>query len=157
MPEIEKVVTQKRKPIKKFFKSFVDVKRWSSYDEVSANTKNTWSLFRKLVSRGTNETRHETYEEAIVRLGLNETQVVTRKNNFLYSFLVYAAFALGFFIYFIYLLVHLRLLAAGLSIILIVLMSLAAYREHFWYMQMKKKKLGCNFHDWLAFILGRSM
>ena len=86
MPETEKVVTQKRKPIKMLFKSFVDVKRWSSYDEVSANTKNTLSLFRRLLSRGTNETRHETYEEAIVRLGLNETQVVTRKNNFLYSF-----------------------------------------------------------------------
>jgi len=157
MPETKKVDTQKRKPIKKFFKSFVDVKKWSSYDEVSANTKNTWGLFRRLFSRATGEVRRETYEEAIVRLGLNEEQAIARKNNFLYSSLVYAAFALGFLIYFIYSLIHLRLLAAGLTIMLIVLMSLAAYREHFWYMQMQKKKLGCDFHEWLAFILRRQV
>ena len=83
-----KVVTKKRGPVKKFFKSFVDVKKWSSYDEVVSNTKTTWGLFRRLTSHGSQAVRHETYEEAIVRLGLTEEQIVKRKNNFLYSSIV---------------------------------------------------------------------
>jgi len=147
--------TKKNKPIKKFFKSFVDVKKWSSYDEVSANAKTTWGLFRRLTSRGTKEIRQETYEEAIVRMGLTSEQIVTREKNFLYSAMVYGVFAIGFFLYFIYLLIHIKLVSAGLTLILVALMSLTTYREHFWYMQMHKKKLGCNFSEWLDFVLRR--
>ena len=156
MPEEEKVVVQKRRPIRKFFKSFVNVRKWVSYDEVSVNAKNTLSMFRRLVSRPSkDEVRVETYEEAIARLDLNPMQVLARKRNFLYSAMIYLAFALGFAVYFIYLLVNLNLVAAFLTTILIVLMSLAAYREHFWYMQMQKQKLGCTFRDWLGFVLRR--
>lgn len=150
----QEVVVQKSRPIKKFFKSFVDVKKWSSYDEVSGNAKTTWSLFRRLLHRNDN-VRQETYEEAIDRLGLGQEQLAARKDNFLYSFMIYGFFSFIFFIYFVYLLFNTRLLAAFLVLILMSLMALAAYREHFWYMQMQKKKLGCTFQDWLDFILRR--
>lgn len=155
-PETKPVSTPKRKPVRKFFKSFVDVKKWSSYDEVSANAKTTVGLFRRLFHLSAQETRQETYDEAIVRLGLTPEQIQERKKNFLYSALVYGAFALGFFLYFIYLLFQFRWYAACLTPILIALMVLAAYREHFWYMQMQKQKLGCNFHEWLEFVLRRA-
>jgi intracellular multiplication protein IcmV len=154
-PEVTSAETKKRRPIKRFFKSFVDVKTWVSYDEVAANAKNTIGLFRRLTSRGTEEVRHETYEEALVRMNLTPEQVVARKNNFLYSAMIYGAFALGFFLYFSYLLINLHILASFLALIPTVLMLLTAYREHFWYMQMQKKKLGCSFHEWLDFVLGR--
>jgi len=158
MSEEKKVVSQKRKPIRKFFKSFVNVKAWVSYDEIKSNTKNTWSLFQRLIYRGPKEgVRQETYEEAVIRLGLTPEQLLSRKRNFLYSALLYEAFAVAFFIYFIYLLVNLKIIASCLTLILVVLMSVVAYREHFWYMQMQKKKLGCNFKDWVGFILKRSV
>ncbi|CAL7959926.1 intracellular multiplication protein IcmV [Gammaproteobacteria bacterium] len=159
MPE-EKILkiteTEKSGLTKKFFKSFVDVKRWSSYDEVSANTKTTINLYRRFFSRSTEPIHQETYEQSVARLNLNETQLANRKRAFLYSALIYFAFALVFFIYFIYLLVHMHLYAACLEFILLGLVSIVAYREHFWYMQMQKKKLGCNFYDWVAFILRRA-
>ncbi len=155
--QVKEEVSPKRKPIKKFFKTFVDVKKWSSFDEVSANTKNTWGLFKRLFSRGGGEKRQETYEEAIARLSLNPEEVVARKNNFLYSTMIYAFFALGFFSYLVYLLLNARFLAASLTIVLVALMLVAAYREHFWYMQMSKKKLGCSFKEWLDFVLRRNV
>ena len=154
--EKKEVVVKKKGPAKKFFKSFVDVKKWSSYDEVSSNTKTAWGLFRRLSNRN-KDVRKETYEDAISRMGLSEEQIHQRKKNFLLSALVYAVFALGFFVYLVYLLINVKLLAASLTLLLVVLMSLATYREHFWYMQMHKRKLGCTFEDWLAFILRRPL
>ncbi len=146
---------QKKGPVKKFFKSFVDVKKWVSYDELKSNTKNTWGLFRRLFFSKRQEARRETYEEAIVRLELTPEQIVSRKNSFLYAAIIYGIFAIGFLCYLIYLLNQARFMAAILMLVLTSLMFLATYREHFWYMQMHKKKLGCNFSEWLAFVLRR--
>ncbi|EKE01722.1 MAG: IcmV [uncultured bacterium] len=152
----QEIVIKKRGPIKKLFKSFVDVKKWMSYDEVVTNTKTTIGLFRRLISYSKPEAiRHETYEEAVARLGMTEAQLLNRKKAFLYSALVYGAFALVLFIYLIYLLVNAYFFAAFFDLILACLLFLTAYLEHFWYMQMQKKKLGCGFQDWLNFILPR--
>ncbi|MEI8054409.1 MAG: type IVB secretion system protein IcmV [bacterium] len=158
MPEEKAVVTEtkKSKPVKKFFKSFVDVKKWFSYDEVSANATTTVGLYRKFFSRNTQPIHQETYEQSVARLNLNETQLASRKRTFLYSALIYFVFALVLSIYFIYLLVHMHLYAACFEFILLGVISIAAYREHFWYMQMQKKKLGCSFYDWVNFILRRA-
>ncbi len=150
---------KERGPIRRLFKSFVDVKTWLSYEELKSNLKNTSGLFKKLVSiRKSKDTeiRRESYEEAISRMALTEEQLKKRKQTFLYSALVYIGFALGFISYFIYLLINLRFLAAALTLMIAALMLVTAYREHLWYMQMTKKKLGCNFSDWLAFILRRN-
>ncbi len=155
MSEKESKAPKERGLVGKFFKSFVDLKKWVSYDEISSNTKNTVGFFRRLFSSQHKEVRHESYEEAISRMGLNDEQIAKRKKIFLQSAMIYGGFALGFVIYFVYLMINLRLLAASLTLIIIALMVVTAYREHFWYMQMDKKKLGCDFHDWIAFILRR--
>lgn len=152
---VEGSKTPKRGVVRKFFKSFVDVKKWVSYDEVKSNTKNTWGLLRRLLRYDVSKVRNETYEEAVGRLGLNQEQIAKRQQVFLYSMLIYGAFALVFFSYFVYLIFNLRLLASIIMLILVFLMLLATYRESFWYMQMRKKKLGCNFKEWLDFILRR--
>ena len=69
----ETVETKKSGLVKKFFKSFVDVKKWSSYDDVSANTKTTIGLYRRFFSRSAEPIRQETYEQSVARLNLNET------------------------------------------------------------------------------------
>lgn len=143
---------KKRRSISKFF---FNPRAWGSYDEVSSATKTTFGLFKRLFSRFSREVRRETYDEAISRLGLTDKQIEARRKTFFYSALVYLLFAFGFFVYFAYLLFNLHLLSAFLTFLLVVLMLLTGYREHFWYMQMKKKKLGCNFKDWLEFAFKR--
>jgi len=155
MSESKPTKAPRRKLARTFFKSFIDVKKWSSYDEVKSNTKTVWGLFRRLTQRPTQELRKENYEDAIARLGLTPEQIDIRKRNFLYSALVYWAFTLIFVVYFIYLLIHLRWLASLLTLVLVVVIAMTAYRENFWYMQMRKKKLGCGFREWLAFIFRR--
>ena len=153
---MQKEEIKKRRPIRAFFKSFVNVRKWSSYDEVANNVKMTGGFLRRLFSRNFKVVNSETYEESVARLHLTAEQLQQRKKVFLYSALIYGVIAMLLFIYFIYLLINLRLLAAFLDLILLTLMTVSAYREHFWYMQMQEKKLGCSFNDWLAFVLRRT-
>ena len=155
MSEEKEVKVKKRGPARAFFKSFVDVRKWVSYNEISANAKTTISLFRIFFSRSAKPVYKETYEESVIRLNMTDEQLANRKKIFLYSSLVYLAVAIVLFVYFVYLLVHLRLYPAFFDFILLVFISITAYREHFWYMQMQKRKLGCTFRDWLSFILRR--
>lgn len=156
MLEKKKEEIKKRRPIRAFFKSFVNVSKWVSYDEVTGNVKLARGLLRRLFFRNLKAVNSETYEESVARLHLTAEQLQQRKKVFLYSALVYGMLALLLFIYFFYLLLNLRLLAAFIDLILLTLMTVSAYREHFWYMQMQEKKLGCSFNDWLAFVLRRT-
>ena len=157
MLEEKEITIKKRRPIRAFFKSFVNVRKWSSYDEVSADAKMTFGLFRKFFSRNTARViKQETYEESVARLHMTEEQLLQRKKVFLYSALIYGGLAFILFVYFVYLLLTKHFLATFLALILTGLMIVSAYREHFWYMQMQKRKLGCSFSDWLAFVLRRT-
>lgn len=151
-----KVVSQRKRGKMKVSKVFINPKGWLSYDEVKNNAKTVFGLFRRFFTPIKTEQRSETYEQALVRFGLNEQQAEAKKKKFLYSAIVYLIFGILFLAYFLYLLYHAKFLASFMAFILMVLMVLSFYREHFWYMQMKKKKLGCGFGDWVAFILGRS-
>jgi len=138
-----------------FFKSFVDVKTWVSYDEIKTNTKSIYGLFARFFSSKVNKTIYkETFEEAILRLNLTEEQVNDRKKIFLYSALIYLSVALILIAYALYLAINSHILLAIFTLILTTFITTLAYREHLWYMQISKKKLGCSFAEWLEFVFG---
>ena len=91
------------------------------------------------------------FAEAMQRLNLTEEQVTEQMKIRLHMALIYIGIALAIFIYAIYLLINGHFFAGILAITLGVLMSVYAYREHFWYMQMKQHKLGCTFKEWVEF------
>jgi uncharacterized membrane protein YphA (DoxX/SURF4 family) len=151
----EKVVTKKKGKVRKFFGSFVNVRAWVAYDELVANLGNTCGFFKRFFSRYQKEIRKESYEEAVARMALTEEQLQHRKNTFLKSAITYLIFVLILCGYAIYLSIKSKFLALFLVLFLLVPTILITYREHFWYMQMERKKLGCTFCEWLEFIFRR--
>ncbi len=149
--------TQKPGKVKRFFRSFVNYKAWVSYDELNQNVSNVVGLLKRFCSLNKNqpETIQETYQEAIIRLGLSQQEEEKRRKTFWWSSMIYLAFCLLFLGYFFYLLTIGRIWVALLVTIFIGIMGLSAYREHFWYFQMTKKQLGNHFKDWLNFVLKR--
>jgi intracellular multiplication protein IcmV len=75
------------------------------------------------------------------------------KHCLLMSILYFIA-GLLFLTYTLYMILHLHL-GMILGLLVTALMMLFAYREHFWYFQMKTRKLGNTFKDWLSFVLRR--
>ena len=148
--------TKKPGLFKRAIGSCFAVKRWVSYDELKTNFLSLAGLFRRLFKRETIEQpRCESYEEAVMRMNLSEQDLDERRRQFLKSAICYLLVALLLWINGIWLIAHLKLLGAGIALILALTLTLNAYHEHFWYMQMSQHKLGCTFRDWLTFVLRR--
>ncbi len=147
----------KRRPskMKKFFYSFVNYKAWVSYDELGSNVSRMLSLVKNFcaINKRPKEIMEETYEESIARLGLSAADEEKRRKTFWWSSIIYLIFCVLFLIYFFYLLLIGRIFIALLVTIFIGIMGLSAYREHFWYFQMTKRRLGNTFKDWWNFMI----
>lgn len=144
--------------IKGFFGSILNVRKLSSYDEVkSVATSITRSVKDLYNTDRSDVVRVESFSSAMQRLQLTEGDIKKRTNYFLYYFLVYFLMAIALLTYAVYLMIiGGAILAVMASLVLTVLMLVYSFREHFWYMQMKKRKIGCTVKEWIAFILGRT-
>lgn len=142
----------KRKIIRNALKSVINPRKWVRYDAVVDNTKFVAGLFKDTVSKQASEQEPEIFDEAIQRLKISEEDLTRRKRAFLIYSMMYFGIGLGLFAYFCYLLFMAHLLASLMSLALMFLAFAYAMRENFWYMQMKKRKLGCSLGEWFKFI-----
>tara|TARA_Y100000815_G_C13346334_1_gene502212 strand:- start:4010 stop:4477 length:468 start_codon:yes stop_codon:yes gene_type:complete len=130
------------------FKSFVNIHEWVGLKNILMMSKGLMVAVKAVFIPQKSE-RKENYQEAIQRLNLSEHDILERQKAFLRIALTMACFGLICLIYMLYLLFS-GLLAAGCLALIVALIVFAyAYRFHFWYFQLKSKKLGCSFNEWL--------
>lgn len=152
MADLEtKVMKTKKHPVRSFFGTFFNFKRWLAYEQIKENGKAVGHSAKSLFA--TKKSKHiETFDEAVQRLNLTEEDLVNRTQQFLKLARLYLFFAIALVIYVFYLLFTGHILAVFTGLALVMLVSSYSLREHFWYMQMKKRKLGCNLRDWARFV-----
>ena len=129
------------------FKRIFDVKTWSDWNRMKSFTVYLKDGFKKFFVPQEIEAR-ETFEQAKIRLNLSDKDLLSRQRGLLHLSILMVVFAVGLFIYFIYQLFQLHFLAASLSIIIVLIALVLAVRYHFWYFQIKKRKLGCTLREW---------
>lgn len=138
--------------IKGFFKSTINVKRWASTREIKASTKLLTGAAKDIFTTEKHEIHSESFEEALQRLNLSEEDLQQRQKGFFYSFLIYGIIGLGLLVYSAAIFIITGHFMGGvLSLVLGALALMYAYRGHFWYTQIKHRKLGVTFKEWLAF------
>ena len=141
--------------IKRIIRPAVDVPRWMDTDTIKRDSRVISDTTRFLFSSSQAFNR-ESFDEACQRLGLDEATLYQRQRQFLHIALGCLGVALLVFVYSLYLLWHQSLLAAGISFIFTAVCLVQAFHFHFWFFQMKSKKLGCSVKEWFVFgILGR--
>lgn len=91
----------------------------------------------------------ETFEEAIARLGLKEGDLEERKAMFFWQTLFFLAFGLVILAYGVALAFERSLNGMVYAFVVAVLCWAYAFRNHFWLFQLKQRKLGCTFKEWL--------
>lgn len=136
------------KAIKGMLKPLVDLPRWLGWKQISANTANLKDIIVRLFIPQ-KPTHEETFDQAIARLNLTEEQIQKRYQMFFYQLIFWVSFAVIILGYAIYL--------AGrhsphgfLACIAIALVVLSqAFRAHFWIFQIKQRRLGCTFREYL--------
>lgn len=99
----------------------------------------------------------ETFEEAMKRNNIDEKELLRRKKMFfrLACLMLLASFAFG--MYSLYHILNGSLFALLISNVLAAVSAALAFRYHYWYYQLKAKKLGCSLKEWYTKgLLGRS-
>ena len=133
---------------RKFIKTFLNIPKWTGSAYLLSSARSIKSLAKSLFTVKKPEFE-ETFEEAIARLNLSEEALQKRQKNYLITAACYFICAVFMFAYMIYL-IKLQHIMASISALSLTLVLLAFFfRDHFWYTQIKQKKLGLSFSDWL--------
>jgi intracellular multiplication protein IcmV len=152
------ILTMKKKILPhttKIFKSIFNVPAWFDWTRLKAFTLYLQSGIKKFFVPQPKEAS-ESFEQAQERLGLTDALLVSRQNALWRLSILMIAIAAGFLLYSFYQLFEGHISAFILSIIVMCISLVLAFRYHFWYFQIKKRKLGCTFAEWYQCLKGDS-
>lgn len=133
--------------IGKVIKPLVNFPAWMGWNQIKVSG-NTIKEAAKLLADQPKSHRQENFQQAIARLRLSEADLAQRMTFFKRMAFFYLLVAIGLFGYAVYMVIGEYWAAALLSTVLTVLAAVLALRQHFWYYQMKKRKLGCTLKEW---------
>lgn len=129
-------------------KTFFNPRAWLGYDYLRDQTRYIWSSLKE-VSTPRQAEYTETFEEAMQRLKLNEKQIKARAKLYFYYVLFFLILSVSDFLYGFYLLFHHgAFLGLVLAFAVCALLLAQAFKYHFWYFQIKHRKLGCTLKEW---------
>ena len=133
---------------KKIFKPLVDVSTWLNLKQIRENGHSILQMAKDVFVPG-KATRQETFEEAMNRLNLTEEDI--KKRTIEFNRLI--AIMLTLFFLIISYGIYLAWQGSWSGFLPCISMSLfvlgLAFRYHFWLFQIKQRKLGCTFREWL--------
>lgn len=138
----------------KLARPFVNFPRWMGARELLNYSQVIKRLFKNFFTV-TRPKHVETFEQAVSRLRLTEADLQSRANYFFYFSLIYALIGLALLFYAVYLYLFYTHYGGFVSLMLSIIALLFAYRENFWWFQIKQRKLGCTFKEWLHYVLSR--
>ena len=138
---------------KRVIGKILNLRSWTDWDRMKAFTLYLLNGVQQFfIPRTTVDT--ESFEDAKKRLNLTDEDILVREKGLLRVSVLMVFFAFLLFVYAIYHFIYLQFLGGMLSLVVMFVALVMSFRYHFWYFQMKEKKLGCSIHEWLRYIMG---
>ncbi len=129
------------------FGSVFNVRTWVDFDRMKTFTTYLSTGFRKMFIPQESGSG-ESFKEAMDRLNLNEKDLQSRQTALLRLSLFMCVAAIFIFAYGLYHLLTGGYRATIISFAVMLIALALAFRYHFWYFQIKERKLGCTLKDW---------
>ncbi len=129
------------------FVRIFNVRAWIDFDRIKSFTLYLVAGFKKMFVPQKNPPG-ETFEDAMIRLNINEKELQDKKSALYRLSLLMCAAAVFIFAYAIYQLIYGSYRAVVISLIITLIALVLAFRYHFWYFQIKERKLGCTMQEW---------
>ncbi|MBS0359587.1 MAG: type IVB secretion system protein IcmV [Proteobacteria bacterium] len=147
-PEGAKKDKEKPRRFRRFIKSNFNAAKWMNLNRIKATNQSLKDLILSffVVKKGGQE---EDFNVATQRLGLNDAELRLRQKQFLFFSGLMLLVALLMFSYAIYLFSTKAFLGGSVGFSATLVALAMAFRYHFWFFQIKKRKLGCTFSEWL--------
>ena len=129
-------------------KTFFNPSLWFGYESFVAMNHGIWNIIKSLFIRQA-PAHKENFEEAVQRLQLTDTDLHEARKNYYAFAIFFLVLGLIAFLYGLYLLLHHHTLSGLLlAFISAALFFSQAFKYHFWYFQIKQRKLGCTYQEW---------
>ncbi len=128
-------------------KRIINVRAWLDFDRVKSFTSYLASGFKRLFVPQ-KQAQGESFTEAMARLNLSEQDLKARQAALYRLSVLMCGAALFIFTYAIYHLIFGNIKAVVISVVVMLIALALAFRYHFWYFQIKERKLGCSFQEW---------
>ncbi|AOW53551.1 TPA: type IV secretion protein IcmV [Legionella pneumophila subsp. pneumophila] len=125
----------------------INVRKWVDWDRMKSFTLYLVNGVKRLFVPQ-EPTHVEAFDEAVKKLKLNEADLIIKQKALfrLSVIMVIAAFML--LIYMGYQLFYGSWKATIISLVVVMIALVLAFRYHFWYYQIKQRKLGCTVKEW---------
>jgi intracellular multiplication protein IcmV len=147
---VKNMKTGKKSRTGSFFSRIMNFRLWSDYDRTKSMTQYYVGLIKRLFLPKPKKAT-ESFESAMSRLNLTENDLKQQQKGLFRVTIIMLIMAVLLFSYAIYHVLYGTLLAAGVSIVLTMLALVLAFRYHFWYFQIKQRKLGCSINEWFKY------
>lgn len=137
-------------------KSLFNVPKWMGWHRLKQNNQTLLVMFKDVLFPSTsNKQIDKSFEEAVSRLGLDQETLDHRQRVLKFLSYVYMFFALLIFGYAFYLLFWVGTYLGFFTTLSLVCATLAlAFKNHFWYTQIRNKRLGLTFWQWFFLAFG---
>lgn len=130
------------------FKRVINVNAWVDAPRLKAFTLYLYNGFKKMFIPQKPQTPDISFEEMAARLNLNPDELRLKAAGLFRLCITMLLCGLFFLIYCIYSLVAQHYAAAIISFVVVFVCVAFSFRYHFWYFQIKERKLGSSINDW---------
>lgn len=131
----------------RIIKGLFKVRDWLDWERVKVFGVYLKSVFKTLFVPNT-AVETESFALAQKRLKLSDSGLLERQAALLRLSIILVSMAFALFIYTVYLFYSASIKGGGVSFVLMLIALVLAFRYHFWYFQMKERKLGCTIKEW---------
>lgn len=141
---------QKTSRTAQVIKNVFNVRKWSDFDRMRSFTEYLGSgMKRMFVPRKMKiEDTKNTFNAMVAAMNLSEQDLIQRSKGLYRLSILMCAVAFGIFIYAVYHMVYGNLKAVIVSLVVMLIALVLAFRYHYWYFQIKERKLGCTLREW---------
>ena len=126
----------------------IDIRCWLDWSRVKAFTLYLANGFSRLFVPQ-KEAHSESFEEAKTKLNLSDENMLAKQKALFRLSIIMLISAFLILIYAGYQIYYGSIKAFLVSIIVVLIALVLAFRYHFWYYQIKHHRLGCTFNEWL--------
>ncbi len=140
--------------VRSYFKNTVknntNVKSWSSWDAVKENAQMVSGLVKAMKPSvtGAEAVTPKSFQDQMKTAGLSEKDLQDRMKGHLRVTLVSLLLGLGGIGWTIYIFQKQMYLSGLMSLSVTLVMFAYAFREHFFYFEMKQRRLNCTVKEW---------
>jgi intracellular multiplication protein IcmV len=144
------VIKKTVRGIGRVLKPLVNIPAWMGWKGLKENNQRIGRLAKSILAPSKVEVRRESFESAVERLGLDESTLQARQRYFQRLTKVYLVITVALFAYAIYMLVVGTFLGFLMALVAVWIALVLTFRQHFWYTQIKVRRLGLSFAEWAS-------